>query len=379
MQLIKKIGATVLGLTMAGVSVIAPAMAANTTASYDLKNYPVPFVDDGNTNFLIVVGQEAQPSDIVGAVNVAVRLGAERVETKSVNTGGGQSISEGVDLSLPGDLIYLKDSFSKDTLTKTDMPTTLADGTFTDDNGVNYDYTQSVVLGTTAKFDYVKYNSDKDPELIVDLSNTSSTYPLYTLKVTFSKVVNMSDTASKAQTLDLFGTTYTVSSDTTSDTLVLFGSSNSVTLNEGETKTVTVGSNTYDVSVIGFDTNSDKVVLKVGTDTKSIAEGTSKKVGGLEIYAQTVTSWDNGNHGLVVLQLGSQKLTFQDNQAVQTGDDNTDIDGTQASISTSVDSLSTLQIKVYKPNSDDDFINEGTAFEDPVFGAFKISLAGVNP
>jgi len=364
---------------MAGVSVIAPAMAANTTASYDLKNYPAPFVDDGNTNFLIVVGQEANPSDIVGAINVAVRLGAERVETKSVNTGGSQSISEGIDLSLPGDLIYLKDSFSKDTLTKSDMPTVLADDTFTDDSGTNYDYTQSVVLGTAATFDYVRYDSDKDPELVLDMSSTSSSSPLYTLKVTFSKTVNMSALDSKAQTLNLFGTEYTVSSDTDSDTLVLFGSSNSVTMNKDETKSVTVGGKTYDVTVIGFDTSNDKVVLKVGTDTKSIAEGTSKKVGGLEIYAQTVTSWDNGNKGLVVLQLGSQKLTFEDGQAVQTGDDSTDIDGTQVSISSSVGALSTLQVKVYKPNSDDDYIKSGASFTDPVFGAFKISLAGVSP
>jgi len=379
MQLIRKIGATVLGLTMAGVSVIAPAMAANTTASYTLKDYPAPFIDDGNSNFLMVVGQEAQPSDVVGAVNIAVRLGAERVETKSVNTGGGQSISEGVDLSLPGDLIYLKDSFSKDTLTKTDMPTVLADDTFTDDSGINYDYTQSVVLGTTAKFDYVKYDSDKDPELIVDLSSTSASSPLYTLKVTFSKAVNMSATDSKAQTIQLFGNTYTVSSDTDANTLVLFGSSNSVTMNKDETKSVTVGSKTYDVTVIGFDTSNDKVILKVGTDTKSIGEGTSKKVGGLQIYAQTVTSWDNGNKGLTVLQLGSQKLTFEDGQAVETGDDNTAVDGTQVSISSSVGSLSTLQVKVFKPDSDNDYINVGTPFTDPVFGAFKVSLAGVNP
>jgi len=261
------------------------------------------------------------------------------------------------------------------------MPTALADGTFTDDAGTNYDYSQSVVLGSTAKFDYVKYNTDKDPEMIIDLSSTSSSSPLYTLKVTFSKAVNMSATDSKAQQIELFGNTYTISSETTADTLVLFGSSNSVTMSKDEQQTVTVGSSTYDIKVIGFDTSNDKVILKVGTDTKSIAEGTSKKVGGLEVYAQTVTSWDNGNQGLVVLQVGSQKLTFQNGQAVQTGDDNTDIDGTYVTISPSgnVGALSTLEVKVYKPNSDDDFINSGASFADPVFGSFKITLAGVNP
>ncbi|OYT43731.1 MAG: hypothetical protein B6U88_00035 [Candidatus Aenigmarchaeota archaeon ex4484_56] len=375
MQILKRLGAGFLGAVMTGASLLVPAMAA------DLSAYPAPFVTDGTTNFLMVVGADASPADVVGAINIAVRLGAEPGEEKTVSTSGGQqTITEGVDLGLSGDLIYFNDTFSKDVLTKTDMPTILADGTFTDDDGTNYDYTQNVDLGTSARFFYVKYDTDKDPELIVDLSSTSSSSPLYTLKVTFSKTVAFNSTKSEGQTITLFGKEYTVASDTDSTKLVLYGSSQSVTLNKDEETTVAVGGTDYTIKVIGFDTSNDKVILSVNGNTNDIAEGSSKKIGGLEVYAKTVTSWDNGNAGIAILQLGSQKLTFEDGQPVQEGDDNTDIDGTQVDMTTNPGSLSTLNIKVYKPDSDNDYIAMGSdnAFVDPVFGSFKITFAGVS-
>jgi len=375
---LKGVIAGTIGAVMAASTLLVPVMAANT---YSLSDYPQPFITDGKTNMLIVVGADASPADVVGAINIAVRLGSEPSETKTVATAGGQqTITEGVDLGLSGDLIYLRDSFSKDTLTKTDMPTILADGTFTDDDGTNYDYTQSVVLGKTAKFDYVKYDTDKDPELIIDLSGTSSSNPLYILKVTFSKAVAFNSTKSEGQTITLFGKDYTIAPDTDEDTLVLYGASQSVTLNKDEETTVTVDGTDYTIKVIGFDTGEDKVILSVNGNTNDVKESHSKKIGGLDVYAKSVTAWDQGNAGIAILQLGSKKLTFEDRQPVQEGEDNTDIEGTKVSMTTDASSLSTLEIKVFKPDSDNDYIAMGSdnAFADPVFGSFKITFAGVS-
>ena len=375
---LKGVIAGTIGAVMAASTLLVPVMAANT---YSLSDYPQPFVTDGQTNMLIVVGADASPADVVGAINIAVRLGSEPSETKTVATAGGQqTITEGVDLGLSGDLIYLTDPFSKDVLTKTDMPTILADGTFTDDDGTNYDYTQSVVLGKTAKFDYVKYDSDKDPELIIDLSGTSSSNPLYTLKVTFSKAVAFNSTKSEGQTITLFGKDYTIAPDTDEDTLVLYGASQSVTLNKDEETTVNVDGTDYTIKVIGFDTGADKVILSVNGNTNDVKESHSKKIGGLDVYAKSVTAWDQGNAGIAILQLGSKKLTFENDQPVQEGEDNTDIDGTRVTIAKDASSLSTLEIKVFKPDSDNDYIAMGSdnAFADPVFGSFKITFAGVS-
>jgi len=372
-KILSKIGVGLIGAVMTGATLLAPAMAA------DLSDYPAPFVTDGTTNMLMVVGADASPADVVGAINVAVRLGSEPGETKTVATSGAtQSILEGVDLGLSGDLIYFNDTFSKDVLTKSDMPTVLADGTFTDDDGTTYDYTQTVDLGTTPRFSYVKYDSDEDPALVIDLADTTSTNYLYNLKVTFSKTVNLTSSKSEGEAITLFGRDYTIASETDDTKLVLYGSSESVTLNKDEETTVTVDDTSYNIKVIGFDTSSDKVILSVGGTTNDIAEGASKKIGGLQVYAKTVTSWDNGNAGIAILQLGSQKLTFENGQAVQVGDDNDDIEGTKVTLSDTT-AVSTLEIAVYKPDSDTDYIKTGSDFEDPVFKAFKISLANVVP
>ena len=375
---LKGVIAGTIGAVMAASTLLVPVMAANT---YSLSDYPQPFVTDGQTNMLIVVGADASPADVVGAINIAVRLGSEPSETKTVATAGGQqTITEGVDLGLSGDLIYLTDPFSKDVLTKTDMPTILADGTFTDDDGTNYDYTQNIDLGTSAIFSYRKYDTDKDPELIIDLEDTSSLNPLYTLKVTFSKAVAFNSTKSEGQTITLFGKDFTIAPDTDSDTLVLYGASQSVTLNKDEETTVTVDGTDYTIKVIGFDTGADKVILSVNGNTNDIKESHSKKIGGLDVYAKSVTAWDQGNAGIAILQLGSKKLTFENDQPVQEGEDNTDIDGTHVSMTTDASSLSTLSIEVFKPDSDNDYIAMGSdnAFEDPVFGSFKITFAGVS-
>ncbi|MCD6092865.1 MAG: S-layer protein, partial [Candidatus Aenigmarchaeota archaeon] len=42
-----------------------------------LADYPSPFVSDGTVSSLIVVGAKADPADVVGAIDIAARLGGE--------------------------------------------------------------------------------------------------------------------------------------------------------------------------------------------------------------------------------------------------------------------------------------------------------------
>ncbi|MCD6274754.1 MAG: S-layer protein, partial [Candidatus Aenigmarchaeota archaeon] len=70
----KGVIAGTIGAVMAASTLLVPVMAANT---YSLSDYPQPFITDGKTNMLIVVGADASPADVVGAINIAVRLGSE--------------------------------------------------------------------------------------------------------------------------------------------------------------------------------------------------------------------------------------------------------------------------------------------------------------
>ncbi|MFW5852765.1 MAG: S-layer protein, partial [Nanoarchaeota archaeon] len=64
---IKRIAALGTGAALMGATVLG-AMAA------DLNDFPSPFVQDGQFNAMLVVGESAQTPDIIGAVDIATVL-----------------------------------------------------------------------------------------------------------------------------------------------------------------------------------------------------------------------------------------------------------------------------------------------------------------
>jgi hypothetical protein len=376
MQKIRRIGAGILGTIMAGASLLAPALAV------DLSDYPKPFVDDGVTDFLIVIGANAKPADVVGAINLAVRLGGERVETKTVSTVGVETtVSEGASLSTSSTKLYLGDAINKvtQTLTSNDLPDILDDQTFTDDAGVDYKYSQYIKVGSNT-IEFAQQDTDADPVIAIQMS-TSSSSPLYNISISFNKALNFTSPNSEGQEIVLMGKTYTISPDTDSDTIVLYGAAVEETIEAGQEVTVTVGGKEYTIKVLGVTSGTtDVVTVSVNGDVNDINEGSSRKVGGLNIYAKRVSAYTAPqNTGSATLQIGSQKLTLEDGQAVMTGDTNEVIDGTLVDFTGNPTSLSGITIAVYAPDSENDYISKDKEFVDPVFGNFKVILGSVNP
>ena len=62
-NVIKKIAALGTGVSMVGATLFG-AMA------YNLADYPTPFVQNGRANGVIVVGDNAASSDVIGAVDI---------------------------------------------------------------------------------------------------------------------------------------------------------------------------------------------------------------------------------------------------------------------------------------------------------------------
>ncbi len=332
-------------------------------------------------NTVIVVGANAKTSDVVGGINIAAALARHGATAKVSGSGTITEVTGGVALDNPNEKLYLGDAINtvKDVLTAKDLPNILAKGTFQDDNGVTYDYSQYIDVGNN-KIVFAQEESGQNPVVEIKMS-TSDTDPLYTLEVDFNKQVDFTSDASKGQTIKLFGQTYTIGPETDNTKLVLYKASQQVTLNKGQETTVTVGGKTYTIKVLGFDSSTypNAVVLNVNGDTDSIQQGVSKTVGGLQIYAKTVTSWDNGNEGIAILQVGSEKVTLENGQPVMVGDDNTDIDGTMVEFSGTPSALSAIKIKVYAPDADHDYIAAGQSFTDPFTGAFKVVFGGITP
>jgi len=318
---IKKIVAIGMGAAMLAGTV---GMALAT----DLSNYPAPFVDNGVFVGKIVIGEKAMSIDTVGALDIAASL--QRAASTVVSSSGSSTTVEGgFRLDTAGDRIYLNQTYSVDSVTKDNL-NLLSDNEFDDASGTVYKYTQSVtfaksVAGGDKPLTYGQHNMGSvDSFLGFDTTSatpTSAAAALYTAEVDFSKAINASDSDVIGQKIVLFGKELTFSSETdlSQNKIVLYGSSEEVSLSPKDDVTKTVSGKDYEVKVIGFSSDGSKVTISVNGATDSITQATSKTIGGLKIYAKSVSSWNNGIDGFATLQLGAQKLTLENGQNVATG------------------------------------------------------------
>jgi hypothetical protein len=340
--------------------------------AYDLSDYPSPFVKNGVFDGKIVIGEKAAAIDTVGALDIATSLQRAASTTVSGSTGGDTMVSEGIRLDNSGDRIYLGGAIAVDAVSGDDLDF-LMDGEFEDDEGDTYDYTQAIEFDDDATLDFSQHGeSDWDSFLAFDLSTaSSSTDYFYVTKVDFTNAVNMTDDDVVGNKLELFGNEYTFSSESSGDKLVLYGSAKEVSLTTKDEVTQTVDGKEYTVKVIGFGEDS-KVVVSVNGVSESIAEGNSKTVGGLKVYAKSVSSWNNGLDGFATLQLGAQKVILEDGEKVALGASEDNVDGTRVVMTVSGEEISAIYIYVNAQDSDDDYLAAGDSFTDPVYGSFKI-------
>jgi len=393
MQLRKIVTAGALATVMVGSSI---AFAAT------LGDYPKPFVTaDGAPDFLVVVGKTAATDDVVGAVDLATRLGGETGVTKTVGaTAGGASVSgEGKLVATTNTKTFLDDDLGKtglrNTMTKDDLSTLLATATLTDsDVSINSIYQQFIYLtpGDTGSNVYdLQFDqhgtTSIDPEYNFGEFPTSPTATdyFYRTYVTFDKGVNATAAGEKVK---FFGKEYTIHSDTTFSAspskLVLSGGADTLLLKGGETKTVTISGKSYDITYVAS-SDADTGIVKIGTDQKSIDQGKSSKVGGLDVFMDRVfdVSSTDPSQDSAQLLLGSEKIILQDGAKVKTGDNEDNIEGTHVNLTISTTSgasrLDAFTVRVGGKSSSDDYLSEGKEYSDPVWKTFKVAFAGINP
>ena len=330
-------------------------------------------------------GNAEYAKDVVGAADIAAGVAGFATTDRAIGGAAEVSVSGGVALSTANTKIYGGDSINsaKDTLTSEDLPTILASGTFEDSDGNSYEYDQYIVVGGSTVGLSLSNNDDvlgEDPAILIDIGTVASS-PAYTMRVIFNDDLNFSNSDVGSNTIELFGTEYTISSDSDENTLILFGGANKQTLTEGETTTIDVGGVSYEVSLIGVsDTNT--VIVQVDSVSRTIDEGNSRKISGLEVYVEEVYFLQKESQtSSAKLSFGSSRLTMDDTDEVSvgTGSDEEDIDNTLVTFTQGSEGTSVLEIKVAAPDSDGDFAAEGMPFTDPVFGTFKLAFGGGSP
>jgi len=355
---------------LSGVALIGMTVGVASAAAY-----PAPFT----SNTAIVVGANAAPSDGIAASLIAADLDANAVVT---TIAGGTITGESKDLNLGSDLLYLNDDLSENvkTLTKSDLPTVLADNTFTDEDGTTYDYYQTIAVGASTTNDFAFSNSDNDlddPALILALSSTAASAEMYNLTVNFKKAVNFTASGSEGEEIILFGKTYTVGTATDATTLVLLGGADSAVIQNGESTTLEVNGISYDVSLGGLSSaTTTQASVTVNGETRTFTQGQTKTVAGIDVYVKTVFR-EGDALGYVEVQLGADKLTLVTASAVQTGSDNDDIDETLVTITGTPTAMTKLVIQVAAKDNDENHLLPGESFVDRVFGTVLVNFDNV--
>jgi len=375
----KKIAAIGTSLLMTGMSMGFAAAA----------NYPAPFVSGGVANVGIVYGTGTGVSSLDGdyATDISANLAL------SVSGGGAVTTSgEVVSLDTNQDRIWLNTSLNavKSTFTKSDLPTVLADYTFSGDVTSKVTHTLKLVTGNptggenSGKVIFAKQpTSSADPVIGVSLGTSQTSYPLYNASATMAAIAfNSSD--SEGEEIELFGQTFTISSETDGTSIVLLKEAEKVdlALPSNPSATVTVDGSTYTVTLVTASATVATVTItnSAGVSaTKDVTEATSKRINGVDVAvtrASTSSLESVGESASIIV--GSQKVTLTNGAIVTLGEDDDPVDGTYAYIVGGPSATTEIAIAVFRPDSVSDVILPGESFVDPVFGNFKMDFAGLN-
>jgi len=379
---IRKIGALASGALMMGATL-------GMVSAFDLADFPSPFVSNGNIASQIVVGSGAMTADVVGGIQIAERLGnlaiTSEEKTATAATGSASvSVTGGESLDTANTKLYLGDAINsaKTTITKNELPNLLASGTLSV-SGVDYTYDQYLVMGSRT-VTFGKSGESIDPVMYVDsgTGGTNVAAPLYTARVVFNKLLNISNSRVQGKTLTLFNKDYTIGSGSDYNTLILYGYGVTDQFTHGVEQTVTVGGTDYVVKAV-VDTSSNVAFTVNGvSDGSTYAQGESTTLEGLNIYIKSVfyASSTDLTQNYATLSLGSEKISLDTANKVKTGTSLTSVDGTYVTnAGTSGSGISKLEIAVAAPDATGDYIAKGNSFVDPVFGSFKVAFGGVSP
>jgi hypothetical protein len=353
------------------------AMIGSTAAMAAAVAYPAPF-NAGNS--AVVYGADAELADMTAAAAIQNNINDALVSDSSAATvSGGDSVL----LERTSDKLNLGDSASTVFVTSVDaddMPTLLADGTYSDDGNTEYDFTQKITLGSNLGVEHFAdsdYN-DKEPTVGIKLSDNEHVLN-YTLDFTTHPAYNA--TTLETTTLTLMGKEYYVldvkgvGDASTDNKTTLLDAANSAIVSDGGSSTLSVEGTAYDVSISYI--GSAEVKLSVnGETTNSLAEGATFKLSDGSYVGIKDIMYDSKDTGIskVEISLGSGKLELTHGSEIELNDDTVN----EIIAFMIQDSSSKLDKVVLQWTTDDEaFIADGSDLVMPAFEAVKLSMGGL--
>jgi hypothetical protein len=353
-------------------SVLASAVMLTSTVGFaSAAVYPAPFSSTGG---VVVYGADGLKTDVIAAIKVQNSIKATSTTSPTVSTSG-----ESAALFTGSSKININDSLNnvKTVLTETELPTVLKKQSFS--GNVDATITQTIDIGSNPRLQYAKQpTSSDDPALGFSLSTNTANY-IYNASASFSRAVNFTSADSENREITLFGEKYTIGSATDSINIVLFKSSTKLNFDSSGTTSeeVTVNGKKYTIELVSASTSSAtiKVTDEAGTsDQQQITTGSSRKVNGVSMAIITADS--NNLKYTASLTAGADKITLTSGSPVTVGDSATNIDGTLVTFGGTPTNLTKITVSVAATSSEKDAIKPGDEYTDPVFGSFKVSMAG---
>lgn len=351
-KVVQKIAAIGAGLSMVGATILG-AMAA------DLSEYPDPlFIQNGQFDGVIVVGDRAAAEDVVGAINVATSLQyavGQPVATPSQPGGSGGVLSvsgDAVSISEPNDMLEIRERIGlvRETLTEFDLAG-LQGGTIVTDEGAT-DYNQylrfeDAVLTNATDFipgGSVTFEEDED-DVVGDYLKMKDGDDMFEYEIEFEEGVQSTLDGTELDDLEdeeinLLGKVFAIvdtravavaGTGNYSLTLELLGGDVLDTMEEGETRTYTIDGKEYEVNllIVSDNLNSAKFVVN-GEVTDDLTDGeTDVMRDGVEVGIRDILpneAEEETGGDLVEFFLGANKIELQDGNS---GDDLFDVAGVE--------------------------------------------------
>lgn len=345
------------------------------------------YVSDTTPPF-VAIGNEVSSVDSIAAADIAAGMAGFVTNTVSVAAStAATTVSNGVDISSSTSKLYLGSALNKakTTLTASDLPTLLAQGS-TLVSGTTYTYDQYIDLGNV-QISFGTSNGDLSQAApIIDIGTAAGTKPAYNITIIFNKILNVSASTVLGKNLDVAGTSFTIGGTTNlatgtkaNDKLVLFGAGTTVTLTESVPQTVNVDGTDYEVELAVISSASNVLVKVNGVSSDSIAAGGSDVVSGLNVYVKNVYYTGIAGTGTAVVNLGTRKLTLKNDSTVKLGADETSQDGTHVQMVYDNSGLSSLSVGVAGASSTSDYLAAGSTLADPTYGTLKMAFSGFAP
>lgn len=384
------------------VSVLtSTVMLSSTLAFAAAANFPAPFVKNGAGDVAIVYGGAAGAAnglDVVAVLDINSKLSGSITSSTSTSTAATTITGDNIKLDRGSNKFNYADALNTHytSLDNEDLSTVLKDGTYLNDVNTEFDYEQKIEMSTENLSFFHDSQFENDAAVLGFNMDRNDHILNYTLDFTPTNADGVSTTGSDEfekldnTEIEMLGKKYYISDvESTSNGvyLSLLDAANSATVSEGETKTITVGSKTYDVAVnFVEDANTCKLTIN-GETTNSIDEGQTFKLSDGTYVGIKDVSYNAKDAGIsqVEFSLGSGKIELENRQEVEFNDkvisETEDSHGYTSVIKAYITNTTAFTVDkiVLEWNLNDDaWLAPGEEIVMPGFNAIKLSMTAWN-